>query len=157
MELCFWLYFYIYSIILNCVKGLHVIHLNIRSLPNKIDLLRAWVSYNTPHVITLSETWLNNTISDLEMNINNYILYRCDRGTRGGGVATYVSSKLSSELVTPNVNILHFECLFVKIILHENKHLTIGNIYRNPSAPTETTNCIISTINSIVHPSVGNS
>lgn len=94
-------------------KGLFVIHLNIRSLSHKIDLLRAWLSYNKPMVITLSETWLSSTISDEEIQLEDYILYRADRAARGGGVATYVSSSLSSELIIPKVNPVHFECLFI--------------------------------------------
>lgn len=53
------------------------------------------------------------------------------------------------KLILPNVSPQHFECLFVKIILHENKRLTIGNIYKPPNAPAETTKCILSTINSL--------
>lgn len=71
----------------------YVIHLNIRSLPNKIDLLRAWLSYNNPMVITLSETWLSSNICDEDLKLDNYILYIADRGTRGGRVATYFSSQ----------------------------------------------------------------
>lgn len=131
------------------VKGLKIIHLNIRSLLPKIDLLRVWVEQYKPNVITLSETWLTNRISNNEIKLTNYVLYRADRGCRGGGVATYVSSNLVSELIIPHVEPLHFECIFVKVTLHENKYITIGNIYRPPSAPAESFNCIISTINSI--------
>jgi len=61
--------------------GLLVIHLNIRSLPSKIDLLKVWLTYNKPHIITLSETWLNSDISDDEIKLDNYVLFRKDRGT----------------------------------------------------------------------------
>lgn len=68
-----------------------------------MDLLKAWVSYNKPSVITLSETWLHDGISNNEIHLDDYVLYRADRGSRGGGVATYVSSNLSSKLTkTPN-------------------------------------------------------
>lgn len=129
-------------------KGLFVIHLNIRSLPHKIDLLRAWLSYNKPAVITISETWLQSNICDAEISLDGYTLYRADRGSRGGGVATYVSSNLSSEVVTPNESPLHFECLFVRLRFH-HKHLIIGNIYRPPNSPSESINNILATINSL--------
>ena len=57
-------------------KGLFVIQLNIRSLPHKIDILRALLVYNKLSVITLSETWLNNNISDEEIKLDGYVLYR---------------------------------------------------------------------------------
>ena len=71
-----------------------IIHLNIRSLLPKIDLLRAWVQQYKPAVVTLSETWLTNKISNNEIQLADYVLYRVDRGARGGGVSTYVSSNL---------------------------------------------------------------
>ena len=129
-------------------KGLFVIHLNIRSLPHKIDLLRAWLVYNKPSVITLSETWLNKIISDDEIKLDGYVVYRADRDAHGGGVATYVSSNLFSEHVIPKENPVHFECLFAKISFHVNKQLIIGNIYRPPNSPSESINCIGTTIKS---------
>ncbi len=75
-------------------------------------------------------------------------MYRADRSFRGGGVATYVDANLVSECVIPNVDPVHFDCLFINIILHDNKQLTIGNIYRPPSAPADSTKSILSTINS---------
>lgn len=42
------------------VKGLKIIHLNIRNLVRKIDLLRVWIDLNNPDIVTLSETWLNS-------------------------------------------------------------------------------------------------
>lgn len=52
--------------------------------------LRAWVFHNKPNITTVSETWLHSPISDEEINIDDYILYRCDGASRGGGVATYI-------------------------------------------------------------------
>lgn len=125
--------------------------MNIRSLLPKIVLFRAWVEQHKPSIITLSETWLTNRISNNEIKLANYVLYRADRGTKtGGGVVTYVSSNLVSELIIPDVS-LHFECIFVKVTLHENKYITIGNIYRPPSAPDDSFNSMISTIHSITY------
>ena len=126
-----------------------IIHLNIRSLLPKIDLLRAWVQQYKPAVVTLSETWLTNKISNNEIQLADYVLYRVDRGARGGGVSTYVSSNLVSELISPDIEPQYFESIFVKITLHANKYITIGNIYRPPSAPAESFNNMIATINSI--------
>ena len=120
-----------------------------RSLVPKIDLLRVWVNQYKPDIITLSETWLTNKISNNEIELTNYVLHRADRGLRGGGVATFVLSNLASEVITPEIEPSNFECLFVKVILHENKYITIGNIYRPPSAPADSFDCMISTINSI--------
>lgn len=123
--------------------------MNIRSLLPKIDLLRAWIVQHKPNIITVSETWLNNSTSDNELNIADYVLYRSDRCSRGGGVAIYVSSDLVSELIVPTIEPLHFESIFIKLNFHVNKCLTIGSIYRPPSSPAVSFNSMISTINSI--------
>ena len=65
--------------IMNATKGMYV-----WSFAPKIDLLRAWLTYNKPHAITLSETWLNSNISDDEVMIENYVLYRKDGIKRKG-------------------------------------------------------------------------
>ena len=135
--------------ILDDIKGLKIIHLNIRSLVPKIDLLRTWVYLHKPNIITLSETFLNSDISDNEINIMNYVLYRADRITRHGGVAINVSTDIASEIVIPTVGPQGFESVFVKIVLHTNKCLLIGSIYRPPSSPVDSFNNLISTITSI--------
>lgn len=48
----------------------------------------------------------------------------------------------------PNIQPFNFECLFIKVTRHTNKKLIIGNIYRPPSAPSDSTMFILSTINS---------
>lgn len=90
---------------------LKAIHLHIRSLVSKIDLLRAWVTLYKPN-ITISETWPHSQITDNEIKIDNFVLYRADRPSRGVGVATYVAANLVSECVISNVEPVHFECLF---------------------------------------------
>lgn len=65
-------------------------------------------------------------------------VYRC---ARGGGVPTY-----SMFLV---IWFLHFECIFVKITLHANMCITVGNFYKPPFAPTESLNNMIFTISSV--------
>lgn len=37
------------------------------------------------NVFTLSDTWLNSSITDLELEIPGYDLYQVDRNTKSGG------------------------------------------------------------------------
>ncbi len=48
-------------------------------------------------VICLSETWLNNNVPDNDVNLDEYTLYRRDRGSRGGGVCAYIHTSLPSR------------------------------------------------------------
>ena len=66
-----------------------------------MDLLRVWLTYNKPHVITLSETWFNSNISD-EVKYDNQSMFYL--GTIGAQEASYVSSNLTAEPVLPNEN-----------------------------------------------------
>ena len=51
-------------------KGLHFIHLNINSLPPKIDELRYIAKNSNAAVIGISETKLDNTVYDSEVAID---------------------------------------------------------------------------------------
>ncbi len=53
-------------------------------------------------LFSLLETWQNDNLSDNGIKPDSYVLYGADGCSRGGGVATCVSSNLSSELVVPN-------------------------------------------------------
>ena len=56
-----------------------------------MDELRSILSgAKRPVFFGVSETWLDSSISDGEVAIPSYDLYRRDRGNRGGGVLVYV-------------------------------------------------------------------
>ena len=50
-------------------------------------------------IIGLSETRLDETVRDSDVNINGYNIYRNDRNANGGGVAIYVKESLSEPTV----------------------------------------------------------
>ena len=64
-------------------RGLHFVHLNINSLPSKIEELRQIAKDTNSAVIGLSETKLDKTIFDSEIYIPNYSLIRKDRNRKG--------------------------------------------------------------------------
>lgn len=65
-------------------------HLNIRSLVSKFDELQVIIEGCKGLVLGIIETWLNEGVSDAEVKIQGFRMYRRDRGTRGGGVLVYV-------------------------------------------------------------------
>ena len=82
-------------------KGLKVLFWNIRSIYNKIDSVRYEIDKLQPDIININETWLNDNISDDEIDISGYNLMRHDRGRdehgiikRGGGLSTYIKTGL---------------------------------------------------------------
>lgn len=91
------------------------------------DLL-ASTSSTDYNIIILTETWLDNTINNLEFMSNRYITYRKDReqssipNKRGGGVLIAVHSDIkSNEYSNVKMNDLETVCVVVPTLN--------GNIY----------------------------
>ena len=80
-------------------KEFHIKYYNARSLLSKLDELRAISETTKPDVICIVETWLDNEITDNEICLTNYHLFRLDRNRHGGGIAIYVHSFLSCNVI----------------------------------------------------------
>ena len=67
-----------------------------RSIINKKNELNIMVDEIKPHIIGITESWANNDITDAELGLEVYVMFRKDRiGRRGGGVL----------LIWPRINI----------------------------------------------------
>ena len=53
-------------------RGIHILHLNIRSLLSKIDELRYIAIKSKATIICITETWLDETVWDPEISIPEY-------------------------------------------------------------------------------------
>ena len=63
-------------------------------------LLKETVLKNKFDVFTISETWLNNSVTNLELEIPGYEIFRVDRNNKdGGGVCVYVLNTYKTELL----------------------------------------------------------
>ena len=66
----------------------------------KIDELKVYVVEFDLDIIGITETWLNERISNSEIAIENFSIYRKDRsddkGGRAGGVIVYVRNSVIS-------------------------------------------------------------
>ena len=48
-----------------------------------------------PHIIGITESWANNDITDAELGLEGYAMFRKDRvGRRGGGVLLYIKDTI---------------------------------------------------------------
>ena len=67
--------------------ALHCFLTNSQSISNKLSELRALVAHSDYHVIGITESWCNYSISDGELCLKGYNLFRADkRSGTGGGV-----------------------------------------------------------------------
>ena len=82
--------------ITNCPKhrseaGCKCVCLNARSIVNKKNELNIVVEDIDPHIISSAESWANTDITDAELGLTGYVMFRRDRvGRRGGGIILYV-------------------------------------------------------------------
>ena len=118
-------------------RGLKIAHLKIRSLRNRTDSLHLeGLNNGAIDVLTLSETWLHNSIQDSEIALSGFICVRKDRtGVKEGygGVAIYVREGLLYR-VREDVNSGDNECLWIEIIRAKCKPTIICCSYRPPDA-----------------------
>lgn len=111
-------------------RGFHMAHVNINSLLPKIDELRAIAFSTKIAIIGITESKLDNTVTDSEVSIEGYNLLRCDRNRHGGGVACFIRNDIcynSHKRLSENVECVMFDVLFPK-----TKPFTVAVFYRPP-------------------------
>ena len=107
-------------------RGLHFIHININRLLPKIEELRRDASQSNAAVIGISESKLDNSIFDSEIEIDGCNLLRFDRNRHGGGVACYVKNDLSFTKI--NDFPCDIETIFIVRFLPKTKPMTVGTV-----------------------------
>ena len=121
-------------------SGLKLIHLNIRSVRNDAHLhqLKEFSKLNSIDVLTISESWLNSTVTNKEIEIDGYRLHRLDRVyKKGGGVCTYVRKEIKSFVVKELTQISDssFHQLWINVQVKKSKSLLVCTSYRPPDCP----------------------
>ena len=119
---------------------LKMIHLNIRSLRNTAHLiqLRELAISQKLDVITISETWLNSTVTNAEVSIDGYKLFRQDHShKRGGGVCAFIREDIKVPILKDisQVSLCHFQQLWLKLQSKKLKSAVICISYRPPDCP----------------------
>ena len=111
-------------------RGLHMIHLNINSVLSKIDELRVVAKKSKAAVIGVTESKLDATVLDGEVNIDGYEVIRSDRNRHGGGVACYVRNDISFNVRRDFSD--EIENIVFDILLPKTKPILVGFLYRPP-------------------------
>ena len=120
-------------------KGLKFVHINCRSLYNKLSQIT--LLFSPYDIICCSETWLTKDYNDAFVEIPGKKVFRIDRNGRGGGVCIYIDSKIApySEIVL-NHSYANCDLEIVTIIVHKPglKHMIISSLYRPPRGNIKT-------------------
>lgn len=102
-----------------------------------MDEFRDYFHSNAYNLIAVTESWLNNAISDAQVAMLSYTVLRVDRrGRIGGGVALYVrdglvARVLSSSEPLPSTDVPEF--LITEVWSPSQPKLLIAIVYRPPS------------------------
>ncbi|KAA3680178.1 uncharacterized protein DEA37_0009933 [Paragonimus westermani] len=128
--------------------ALKCVYTNCLSLLNKLPEIRQLVHDTSPHILALTETWLSADISDNELHVPGYSLYRTDssRG-RMGGCAVFLSQKLPVPAVVGEFTFPEkCDTLWIKLQLRKRDTLLTGVVYRSPSCSASDDEAILATL-----------
>ena len=77
--------------------GYKCVCLNARSIVNKRNELNNMVEDIDPLIIGVTESWATPNISEAELRMTGYVMFRKDRlGRRGGGVILYIKESIQA-------------------------------------------------------------
>ena len=114
-------------------KSLNLIHVNSHSLIRHFNDISALVSTERPHILALSETWLDSSVGDSEVHIPGYTLFKFDRNRNGGGVAVYCTVTLPCSELSCGRSSSGVESMWISIRLSSFLScLTVGCFYHPP-------------------------
>ena len=130
---------------------LTVIHVNIRSLLGHFDDVAALVTTEHPHILALSETWLDTSVTDAEIHLPGYRLFRFDQNCCGGGVAVYCVDSLPCSLLNCGVTPSGAEFVWLSVACGSfHPSLAVGCFYRPPGAPSKSVHDVCDNIESMM-------
>ena len=94
-------------------------YFNARSILPKIDELRALCVNHKPNIVCIVESWLDDTIDNNELCIENYVSVRVDRNRHGDGVLIWNHCLL----MLFSLGRLTLSLLFYLSLFHHHHHL----------------------------------
>lgn len=113
--------------VLNCI------YFNSRSLSNKIANFDFLLNSNKNDLILITETWLKKNLADSLICPANYDIFRCDRPSKGGGVAL-LTKKQFPLLPVETARTKHFEILCLDLIISLDDKIRFILVYFPPKS-----------------------
>ena len=125
------------------------VFLNARSIINKKTELNIMVDDIKPHIIGITESWANNDITNAELGLEGYVMFRKDRiGRRGGGVLLYIKDTITAYEVQLQEKADSKEAIWCNLVTgHTNQKIRV--IYRCPNITKQTNEKIHNAINEV--------
>ena len=122
---------------------LRIAHLNARSIKNRNHLIqvRELMKDRNYDILAFSESWLNSTVTNAEVEIEGFKLTRLDRlGKTGGGVCVYSKSSIKVKCLKniTGISEFGFHQLWMLIQLRKLRSILLCVTYRPDYCPTST-------------------
>ena len=123
---------------------------NVRSIMNKFAELKDFIDQHNPYIIGITETWCTDLVSDAELSLGEYNLFRCDRkNAPGGGVLLCVHLSLNAVICESLTKLDIKDSVWCIVTLRDKTKMLIGVVYRSPSSNSENDAKLITTISNI--------
>ena len=106
--------------------------LNARGIINKKNELDIMVDEIKPHILGITESWANNDITDAELGLEGYVMFRKDRMGRRGGVLLYIKETIPAYEIQLQEGADSKEAIWCKLVTGHIT-VTIGVVYRCPN------------------------
>ena len=115
--------------------GIKIAHINVNSLRNKIDQVRFLTCRQSIDIMCITETRLDDKITNYDICIDGFQLIRKDRiGRVGGGVCIYVKTEISYIVRTDITTTPLIACAWIELTGLHNTNTLVCCIYRPPDA-----------------------
>ena len=127
----------------NAHLNIKIAHLNVRSLKSRENfiLVKDAIQSAGFDIFTISETWLDSSVTDAFVYVPGYSLFRQDRGPQkaSGGLCVYTRDTLKVEYIEKlsSATSNGFQQLWLKIQTRSCKSFLLNTVYRPPSAPVK--------------------
>ena len=123
--------------------------LNARSIINKKTELNIMVDDIKPHIIGITESWANNDITNAELGLEGYVMFRKDIiGRRGGGVLLYIKDTIPAYEVQLHEEADCNEAIWCNLVTGHTT-VIIGVVYRCPNITKQNNDKIHNAINEV--------
>ena len=114
----------------NSDDNIRVVNINFCSIRNKKAEFRTFLEITDLDIIMGTETWISSTDFSSEYFPEQYMVYRTDRCTTGGGVLLGIKTRLmSQQVVTPP----DVELVMATFTVTKRLSVLIGCCYRPPN------------------------
>jgi Reverse transcriptase (RNA-dependent DNA polymerase) len=113
--------------------SVYFLYQNVRGLMSKLSQFRCNVQVHDVDIIAVTETWLDSSVFDSELFDCNYIVFRRDRATRGGGIMIAIRNNLVYDCKRLNIMETINEDLWVEF-MYKRSFFIICVVYFPPNS-----------------------